>query len=422
MSVTAVLVHQGQAAAQGAPVSQASTGSFWSRHKVSILTVGGAVVGGAVGAVLVATGVIVVALPIIAAIAWAASCGVVGGGIVGLGIGLTDLRKNMPFPETKFAPELAARLREQQQQPVERLSSGSRESSQPIGPGSLSGPPSPHSMSNEEVEKPSFCFDKPLDVDDLPPPVLKKRQEAFESKEEHEVSSHVENSQNPVASSQVKPKDVSAGSKAKKRHVKIADKNKPILPRTTEFSPFSIPAFWGDDEDVSDVSLPVSVKPSMLPGRAWDSALPATEPSKPQEFSSSEKFIGPKRVIGPKGLPERYRGFKFEGFVPTQAELEKQEKLDDLNAKIHAQETEERTAKANGKPFKGRVSRVETYREPTNTSVRATSTARPRALPALSSVEEHSRMANYQHTIEDLGNMSQNVGFKLELDENYGQS
>ncbi|HEV7735866.1 MAG TPA: hypothetical protein VGO47_00595 [Chlamydiales bacterium] len=95
-------VHFGQSSqehgpAQGMSSSQAPKGSFWSRHKVTILTVTGAVVGGAVATALIATGVgaSLIALPIIAKFAWAAASGMLIGGLGGLGLGLviSDLRK-----------------------------------------------------------------------------------------------------------------------------------------------------------------------------------------------------------------------------------------------------------------------------------------------------------------------------------------
>ncbi len=133
MSVGSVSSSQSQAAAQGAPGSQAPQGSFWSRHKVAILIVGCAVVGGAAAAALIATGVgaSLIALPIIAKFAWAVACGMMIGGTVGLGVGVrlvvSDSKKI--FPPAQMLPALAEKLK---QQPKNRQDNGSKESSQPV--------------------------------------------------------------------------------------------------------------------------------------------------------------------------------------------------------------------------------------------------------------------------------------------------
>ena len=93
-----VPANRAQEGAPEGPSSRASTGSFWSRHKVTILTVGGAVVGGAVAAALIATGIgaSLIALPIIAKFAWAVASGMMIGGLSGFGLGLfiLDSRKD----------------------------------------------------------------------------------------------------------------------------------------------------------------------------------------------------------------------------------------------------------------------------------------------------------------------------------------
>lgn len=97
---------QGSSVPQSMTVSQASTGNVWSRHKVIILTVVGAVVGGGVAAALIASGVgaAAIALPIITKYVWALTCGMVcGGNMVGFAMNLCLSKKPQRMVEKEQA-------------------------------------------------------------------------------------------------------------------------------------------------------------------------------------------------------------------------------------------------------------------------------------------------------------------------------